>query len=137
MSSICLSILFLLLCKADFMECFHGLLCCLTSIWVCQWADPAEEWSEEGRVMLGCLLATTHHHPQTSPSLNPSQKSLYVTFLLQVLVPALSSHPFGPGAGTSSMLLSQGTILSPWLPYPIPTPLRTGPLLHPPWIPLP
>lgn len=54
-----------------------------------------------------------HHHSPLSPSPSYPEAFLQVnplsrTFLLQSLVTALFSHPFGSGSGNSSMLLSSG-----------------------------
>lgn len=92
------------------MECFNGLSCSLASSWVLPmgWPRKRTEWGGESK-----FEVFIHHHSPLSPS--PSHPEAFlqvnplsVTFLLQSLVTALFSHPFGSGSGNSSMLLSSG-----------------------------
>lgn len=59
---------------------FHGLLCFLTSSWVLPMGQPSRgmDWGRESDV--GVVINHHSPSPQTSPSLDPSPKSLHVTF---------------------------------------------------------
>lgn len=62
-----------------------------------------------------------HHHSPFFP--NPSHPEAFlqvsplsVTFLLQILIPAVFSYPFGSGSGNSSMFRSSGNRTIPVVP---------------------
>lgn len=78
---------------------------------ICQWAGPL-------------IITPEPLPPEPFSRVNP----LHVTFLLQVLIIALSLHRFGPRSANSSMSLSRELYYPCGSPTPsLPTPLKIVP----------